>query len=200
MIERVRIVVPFAWAGVGTKNLGAAYDMAMQEVAEVDESGWVLMMDYDAMLLTSRVHGQLVDYARWAESNNYGLLGVVTNRIGNRAQIYTAADGADHDIRNHRRLAAGLAGQRLEVRDVTGSATKLSGVAMLTSVGAWRRAGGFGSGFYVDNLYHQAIREAGMKVGIMKTVYVYHWYRGDGDLGHLPKDRDGKPMLNRWGL
>jgi hypothetical protein len=52
---------------------------------------------------------------------------------------------------------------------------------------------GFESGFLgVDNAYHAAVAKAGFTVHVLRGLYVYHWYRGDGDRSHLTNGRQVK--------
>lgn len=74
----------------------------------------------------------------------------------------------------------------------------LCGVVMLTSKRAWsqvERGGkiGFPEGYFMglDNFYHRFQKQLGNPVFLLTRVYVYHWYRADGDDAHVPEG-DGR--------
>ena len=65
----------------------------------------------------------------------------------------------------------------------------LSGVLILVKKSVWKKVGGFKEGemLSVDNDIHQKVKLAGEKVGLMKGIYVQHWYRGGDNkqISHL---------------
>lgn len=179
----------------GRKDLGAAYN---EEMSWHPEHDWKVLMDYDVMFLSPNYYDLVRRYIQMGMEQGYGLLTVMTNRIGcahQRVQDPPGGPGC-HDIIAHRRYAAQLAAAPMSIRDVTFEFPFISGLVMATNPYAWNMAGGFTDGFFVDNDFHARMARTGLKVGIMSTVYVYHFYRGDGDLGHLPRNADGTPKLN----
>lgn len=166
-------------------NLGATYNRFM----EAAPTEWVCFLDHDAMWLTKDWYADLCTSAEYAEANGIGLLSCRTNRIGTSAQRLKGQQ-SNHDIGKMRRIAK-------EVRDSFGDdieraidtdVTNLSGVVLLVSRKAWREMGGFADGFLgVDYEACARMRAAGYKVGLMRHVVVYHWWRGDGDLSHVRK-------------
>lgn len=195
--QKPRIWVSTPYDFTGQRDLGQAYNLAMEAVPDTD---WACMCDYDVMFLSPHFYQVLQSYAQLAAVQNYGLLVPLTNRIGNPHQRYPLPDPDMHDIVQHRRIAADVLASgegSIYITDVTRAMPRISGLVMLVSKAAWKRAGGFAHGFFVDNDFHFRIKQAGMGVGIMRQLYVYHFYRGDGDLSHLPTRSDGRPMLNR---
>jgi GT2 family glycosyltransferase len=148
------------------------------ELLASDED-WACFLDHDAMFTTTDWFSQLEDII--AENPEYGLLSAITNRTGNTEQKVANIDYDNHDIRYHRSIGAMAQEQnRTTVTDVS-KTRSISGVVMLVKKAVWRKAGGFASGFLaVDNDFHQRVVNVGGKVGIMKGVYVYHWYRFEG--------------------
>ena len=72
------------------------------------------------------------------------------------------------------------------VIDVTNAQPYLSGVVMITQKKTWTRIGKAKSGFLsVDNDLHLKCVKNNVKVALIPNLYVYHWYRGDGDFSHL---------------
>ena len=71
-------------------------------------------------------------------------------------------------------------------------ATLMSGVLMLVRKSVWRKIK-FRSGFLgVDNWFHKDCVANKLKVYVMEGVYIYHWYRGDGDLSHISEYFDAR--------
>lgn len=156
------------------KDIGWVYNKYMELLASDED--WVCFLDHDAMFTTTDWFAQLEDII--AENPEYGLLSAITNRTGNTEQKVANIDYDNNDICYHRRIGTMAQEQnRTTVTDVS-KTRSISGVVMLVKKAVWMKAGGFASGFLkVDNDFHQRVVNVGEKVGIMKGVYVYHWYR-----------------------
>lgn len=174
----MRILLTQPWSI--QENLGQAYNKAIESAGP--DYDLVALMDYDAMLTTPRWYEQL--QGAWRDAT-IGVLGAVTNRIGNKAQVPENAP-KDHDIRAHRQfghyLAEKYGSETLDITDdyFEGRGDLLGGVLMATSPGIWERVGGFPDQqgkLGIDNAYHRRIREAKLRVHILRGLYVYHWYR-----------------------
>ncbi len=166
------------------KDIGRVYNEYM-ELLPSDED-WACFLDHDAMFTTTDWYTQMEEII--AENPEYGLLTAITNRIGNTEQRVAGIDYDNHDMCYHRRIGTMAQEQdRTTVTDVSKTRT-ISGVVMLVKKAVWKKAGGFTGGFLkVDNDFHQRVISIGEKVGIMKGVYVYHWYRFENsDLEPLP--------------
>lgn len=170
-------------------NLGRAYNRSM---VLLSDDAWACFLDHDAMFTTPFWHEQLL---RAIEHNpETGAFTAVTNRVGNVQQTAGFIDPNDHDMMDHRRFGESLF-RTYEARcdDIT-MGEPLSGVLIVISKRAWKRIGGFRDGFLgVDNQMHLDMRRIGLRVMILRGLYVYHWYRGDGCAAHLkhlkPKDK-----------
>lgn len=161
------------------KNLGAAYNRSMKIIGPRD---WGCFVDHDAMWTTADWYRQLEAAVR--AKPDAGMFTAVTNRIGSPHQRVRGVDPNNHDIRYHRARGRALARQT-EIVDVTDVAPT-SGVVMCLSRRVWRRAGGFKSGMLgVDNAMHASLKRRGLRIYLLPGLYVYHWYRGDGDKSHL---------------
>jgi GT2 family glycosyltransferase len=57
---------------------------------------------------------------------------------------------------------------------------ELSGVLIVIKKSIWEKVGGFKEDkmLTIDNDIHRKIRISGGLVGLMKGIYVQHWYRG----------------------
>jgi hypothetical protein len=178
---KIHTYVPYCPKEYG-QNLGLAYNSFMEYLKPDD---WALFLDHDAMFTTRYWYHQIEKII--AENPDAGVFGACTNRIGNKFQIPPGIDGNNHDIRYHRDI-----GKKLH--DLCGTQIiestmnpPLSGVVILIRKDTWLNAGGFRDGFLaVDTGIQQDVLEkTGKKSYMMKGVYLYHWYRGDGDMSHL---------------
>ena len=158
--------------GFSDKN----YGWWLNKIMESSPSEWVMFHDHDILLVNPNWYKIVCDNIQ--KANNPGLFTCVTNRIGNRHQRIPLKDNHD-DIRKHREIALEIE-KTGELKDTT-EGHPISGLVMVTSKTAWKKAGGFREeGLYIglDNNYFGRIKRAGYKIYIMGNLYVYHWYRG----------------------
>lgn len=170
------MLLTIPWATTAQEDLGAAYNRA---VIAASNHRYVGLLDYDAMLTTPH-WAPCIHEAFAAHAKTVGVFGAMTNRIGNRAQ-HPPGHPESHDIREHRAFGEALWQEHgSTVLDITDNDDLLGGVLMITTHEVWRRVGGFPSKpgkLGVDNEYHRRVREAGLRVLILRGLYVYHWYR-----------------------
>lgn len=154
------------------KDLGYAYNQFMDRLHYGD---WGCFLDHDAMFTTYNWYPQLEQIIY--KNPNIGCLTGMTNRVGQSYQTIEV-DTENHDIRYHRKIGLGVQqefGNR--VLDITNEA-HFSGVIILISKMAWDVVPFVeGSAFATNNQLHKDLVENGMNVGLMRGVYVYHWYR-----------------------
>lgn len=164
------------------KDLGWAYNNFMEHLKDDD---WAIFLDHDAMFTTTYWYHQICEIIKFYP--DAGELTGVTNRIGNPIQLVNNIDRDNHDIKYHRKIGLDLYNQRkLEVHEYTNRKWGLSGFVIVTSKKAWKAVGGFKSGFLgVDWDYTNRLWDKKIKTYIMGGVYLYHWYRGDGDTSHI---------------
>lgn len=165
--------IPYA----ADKNLGAAYNEFMSRLTD-DE--WACFIDHDAMFTTADWYRQLSSAVKLADPE-MALLTGVANRTGARWQAASGVDRSNHDIRYHRKIGSGLLNKHgSSIVDVT-DRFPLGGYLMCLSKCAWSRAGEFVDGmFCVDHLMHLGVRSAGLRVGLLPGLYLYHWRRAGG--------------------
>ena len=163
------------------KDLGRAYNKNMSLLSEDD---WAVFIDHDAMFVQPYWYNTVKDAIK--KNPDVGFFTCFTNRIGCGWMRVPNIDQNNHDIRYHRDIGKKLSNQETEVIDITNRNPYLSGVVMICQKKVWDRIGGAKSGFLsVDNDLHIKCAKAGIKVGLISNLYVYHWYRGDGDTSHL---------------
>jgi len=174
----IHTYIPYTPKKLGN-NLGWAYNNFMKLLPEDD---WACFLDHDATFTTRYWYHQLENIIK--KHSEVGLYTCLTNRIGNLQQLVNGIDKENHDIKYHRQIGKQL--QEEHYGDVFSITNPLSGVIILISKKTWKTVGGFIDGFLgVDNDIHKKCLDNNIKVGLMGGVYVYHWYRGDGDVSHL---------------
>lgn len=169
-----------AYAQTGDKNLGAEYNKICSMVPEDD---WICFLDHDAMFTTKYWYKQLTDIVE--KHPEVGMFTAMTNRVYNKVQLYRGRINDDHNIHFHRKVGNALYDSYYDVVQPLSRQELLSGVLMLIKKSVWSKHK-FEEGFLgVDNRIHSDLLDANYPVMLMKGVYVYHWYRGDGDKSHL---------------
>ena len=162
------------------KNLGDAYNRHMSLLEDDD---WAVILDHDAMFV---LKDWMVHIEKTIKENPaYGFFTCMMNRVGSQWQMPQVVDKQNHDMFYHMKMGKDLREANLPVEDAT-NFPYLSGVVMIVKKSVWNKIGGAPDGMLgVDGQLHIRCREAGVKVGLMPSLYVYHWYRADGKQTHL---------------
>lgn len=166
------------------KNIGKSYNQCM---TLLNSSDWACFIDGDA-IHTTTYFGQRIEQI--LDNNlSYSLLTCYTNRIGCPYQIAPGSDWNTNDMKHHRDFGENLWNKfNTQVMDITNNG-EMSGVLVLIKKSIWEQVGGFKEEkmLTVDNDIHRKVRSIGGKVGLMKGIYLQHWYRGGNinDKRHL---------------
>lgn len=156
------------------KNVGKYYNDCM---SMIPNGSWACFTDGDSMFTTHDFGHQLEEIIK--EHSDYDLLTCMTNRVGTKYQCIEGT-WTEERMSQHWKYGQYLANppRRTEVVDITNEAP-ISGVMILLKKSAWFNSDRFKeSGMLgVDNSIHYAIRNMGGKVGLMKGVYLLHYYR-----------------------
>jgi GT2 family glycosyltransferase len=168
------------------KNIGDSYNDTMVNVGSQD---WVCFLDGDAVHTTPFFGKHIEDVIR--DNPDYDLLTCYTNRIGFPPQIAPGVDRKSNDQKYHRDFGSNMWDKYgTEVMDIT-KMRFISGVLLLIRKDIWEKVGGFKNTemLGVDNDIHMRVFKYGGKVGLMKGIYVQHWYRGGdiNEINHLKK-------------
>lgn len=184
-------------------NLGEAYNSFMSLLPNDDD--WACFIDHDAMFTTYNWFKQLTEII--SKYPNAGCFTAMTNRVGNPYQVLNSQleiieqceigerrkkhlellelNHSNHDIKYHRKIGEELYKNKNCVVSEIDSKHLLSGVLLLVNKKVWKEIP-FREGFLdVDNFFHKDCIQKGYKVYLIEGVYVYHWYRGNGDSTHL---------------
>lgn len=176
-------------------NLGKAYNDFMKMV---DDDDWVCFLDADAMFTTRNYYTYMLETI---ETNpDYGLFTTMTNRVRfDSYQLFKDVSRENHDISYHRKVGIEKNNKYYNVVINLNSLSiphLLSGVVLLLSKETWKAVGGFCDGFLgVDNDVHKRCRNHKIGVGLLKGLYVYHWYRADGK-AHIDEVTRKQRQLN----
>lgn len=103
-----------------------------------------------------------------------------TNRVACKWQVHPDVDVVSNDIKYHMEFGQSIKDNN-EVMDVTNNSL-FSGMLFIVKKSAWDKIGGAKKTgmLRVDNDIHAKIKKNRLKFGLIKGLYVYHWYR-NGD-------------------
>lgn len=158
------------------KNIGKYYNDFMSRLGDDD---WACFTDGDTMF-TNPFFGNVIENATMSD---YQLFTSLTNRVGTKYQL--TGDWNEDRLSEHWKLGSNL--KDYTIQDITNE-SPLSGVLILVSKKWWNKIGGCKEGCLgVDNDIHTRTRNAGGKVGLIKGLYMLHYYRGGNknDKSHL---------------
>jgi GT2 family glycosyltransferase len=149
----------------------------------VPDDAWACLLDHDFAWTTREWKRQLIEAIQTVPEA--GLITAVTNRIGAKWQRAEEVDRNLMDMVKHRQIGKQRMQRRtlLDITDTKG----FGGVVMCLSKKAWAAAGGFADGLLcVDHSMHFRLRDAGYRIYMLESLYVWHWRRFGGD--ELPTD------------
>jgi hypothetical protein len=166
------------------KNIGDSYNNTMNLVGTND---WVCFLDGDAVHTTTYFGSRIENTIN--SNVEYSLFTCYTNRVACQYQIAPNVDRKTNDQLYHRNFGENIWNQNgTSILDIT-NLSELSGVFIAINRKTWELVGGFKDTkmLTVDNDIHRKVRNIGGKVGLMKGIYVQHWYRNDNinDRKHL---------------
>ena len=152
-------------------NLADAYNRYCSIVP--GDNDWIIIWDGDVMVLTPEWEKVIKDTIRIYP--NYTLYTCYTNRVKCRPQLQKDLFH-EPDIRKHRKRALELYNTRRhhvkEIRRV------ISGYCMIFQKKTWKRFPFRGKGIIgIDTYFSRDILMAGLGIGLIEGVYVYHYYK-----------------------
>lgn len=168
----IQTFIPYA----DDRNFGHACNEAM---SMLPETGWGCILDHDVMFTTQEWHRQL---SAAVTQKPEGCFGAMTNRIKCPFEQTPGVDIKNHDYVYHRQIGQQLLTANEGLLDVTDNERTPAGFLMLFSKQAWREAGYFPEGLhYLDRMMWMALKMAGRRLYIIRSLYLYHWHRGAGE-------------------
>lgn len=161
------------------KDLGRAYNEA---IGLLPLHHHVCIMDYDAMLLHHEQVQRLYDYVKLYPND---LLTCYPSRSHEKCRQKCPVELNSNDMRNHITIAKQRLQRGTQVREINGV---ISGFMMLfpVNIGVTFKQGIGCLG--VDNDFSQRVLDAGKRILLMESIYIWHTYRLDKsktDTSHL---------------
>ena len=156
------------------KNIARSYQKELLD----SDSEWVCFIDGDAIFTSSFFGKQLEECIR--ANPEYSMFTCMTNRIGNPRQRAGFCEVKSNDYHYHRRIGSNYwTINHTECDDIT-TGVPASGVLMLIKredslsilQGLSDQKGMLG----IDNYIHLKLSEAGFRIGLLKGIYMYHYY------------------------
>ena len=166
---KIRYSNPFAT----DKNIGGA----LNEFCEVwPDDNWICLQDGDINYIGSD-WGEHIEYVIKNHGHKYGLIGCMTNRLGRPIQRLGRLDD-NHDMLYHYEVALEEKEKHYgEVEDITHK-KYVAGMFMLFPKKVWNEVKFPENNISFDDAFSLGVVKKGYKLGLMKGLYVYHFYRG----------------------
>lgn len=154
-----------------SKNFGKAINDFCKLVP--NDEDWIVIQDGDIIYLTSD-WGQRIHKALELDGDKFGLVGCYTNRLRGVHQLHEAKFSFNHDLEYHYKIAESY--DKVGIQDI--GKLGVAGFFMAFKKSTWIQTKGFAENTRVfDTIFNQSVRALGMKVGLIRSLYVYHGYR-----------------------
>lgn len=166
------------------KNIGKALNEFCENIPDKD---WICLMDGDSMFLTPEWGLQIKETIK-RHGNEFDLIGCVTNRLGRKIQLVDGMDYDNFDVKYHYGKAVELRDNNwCEVEDIT-SKRYVAGLLMLFPKTLWNKIKFKENCSYFDDVFSKEVLKNKGKLGLMKGLYKFHFYRGWSDNPKSSKD------------
>jgi len=165
------------------KNIGEYYNQCCEIVPD---GSWICLWDADVMSFHTfaDINGLLEKAIK--ENPHCELFSCMANRIGTHKQRVNLKQCENPSMRFHRTKAEQY--WKLYGSSVRKDVKTVSGLMMLFNKKIWKEVGGFREDgmIAIDTDFSRAISNKGYEVGILKGLYVMHYYRLlEGNHNHL---------------
>ncbi len=152
------------------KNIGKAYNEYLSSLNAEDDD-WIVMQDGDILYLTGdwgkRVHDALA-----LDGDKFGLVGCYTNRLRSKHQLHKNEFSYDLNVRRHYEIAMAYQGEGIEE-----ISQYIAGFFMAFKYKTWKKIRFVENSLAFDSLFSMRVKELGLKVGLIRSLYVFHGYR-----------------------
>ena len=156
-------------------NIGQYYNDFMSLVGDDD---YVCFLDGDVIFTTSD-YGHIID-AVVKKNPDVDCFTCYTNRVNCKWQVHPDCDTESDDYTYHRQFGEKLRDKYGTDTDDCTNKQLFSGMMFVIKKSSYNKIGGAKTKgmLGVDNDIHIKLKRNGMKLHLMKGVYVYHWHRG----------------------
>jgi hypothetical protein len=153
------------------KNIGGAINTAIRQL-NAHPTDWVVLTDHDVLWLLPDSKAQIENILL---TTQYDVLGPMTNRLAKPTQLHKRVFDI-WDVREHIKIAQDR--QKLWRSDIQPTREVLAAFCLCFRVSIWQRLGGFvENSIQFDTLFCRAAVADGLRLGIMRGVYLFHLYR-----------------------
>jgi hypothetical protein len=152
------------------KNIGKAYNDYLS-CLNVDDDDWIVMQDGDILYLTAD-WGKRINDALSLDGDKFGLVGCYTNRLRSKHQLHKNAFNYDLNVRNHFDIANSYQEEGIqEIKEY------IAGFFMAFQYKTWKKIKFTENSLAFDSLFSMRIKELDLKIGLIRSLYVFHGYR-----------------------
>ena len=152
------------------KNIGKAYNEYLSSLNAADDD-WIVMQDGDILYLTPD-WGKRIHDALSLDGDKFGLVGCYTNRLRSKHQLHNKEFSYDLDVKNHYDIAKSYGGVGIEEIKLY-----IAGFFMAFQYKTWKKIKFAENSLAFDSLFSMRVKELGLKVGLIRSLYVFHSYR-----------------------
>jgi hypothetical protein len=152
------------------KNIGKVYNEYLSSLNANDED-WVVMQDGDILYLTGDWGKRIYD-ALALDGHKFGLVGCYTNRLRSKHQLHKNEFSYDLNVRNHYEIAMTYKDQGIQE-----ISQYIAGFFMAFQYKTWKKIRFVENSLAFDSLFSMRVKEIGLKIGLIRSLYVFHGYR-----------------------
>jgi hypothetical protein len=144
------------------------------------DDSWILFSDRDTYFPHPH-YGKHIEAVINRHGNKFDLFTCMTNRVGTGYQCVRGMWNTDSGKAFEDRAKSLWLAQGVAVEDITAN-TPISGMAILVKKRLLTEGRQLKSGLMLgaDNDFHYIAQESNKRVGLMKGIFIYHYYR-NGD-------------------
>lgn len=154
-----------------TGNIGGGLNAAIERLPD---DAWICARDGDTLFLMPQ-WGKQIEAIVEAQRNNFAVIGAMTNRIRSPEQLHGGRLSEEADIGQHVAIAKNRWNEHgTAVKPMLGPA---AGMLMLFSKQTWLAHPFPERSIHFDQLFCDAARANGGRVGVALGLYLFHLYR-----------------------
>lgn len=158
------------------------YGKAINDIVKVlPDDDWICLRDIDTLPLD---HVSFIKQCEEiAKANEYGIVSCMTNRLGLPWQLVYDEIQKEEDVNMIQEVIIAKEMAKEHGSKVEEAPREVAGVMMLFPKSVWTEVGGFKEGGIIwgnqmlDNIFYEAVKAKGYKIGLAKGIYLLHLYR-----------------------